>query len=145
MGSARVGASNNNDTQTCLTSIGIAEKVSGGGNSSRDGGIVNVELKYNTEIPAYNSSTCKNLRDPIDVNLDAVVEAVAAFLIIVLILAICCCGCCVLAIWFFCCRRTGSKGSLNENNQRPSTPEKAAPVQTTTVIQQPAMMAPAMM
>lgn len=136
MGNARSGAGNDTATQTCLTSIGISE--------SSSGGIVNLELYYNTEIPNYNSSTCDNQRNPIDINLDGLVAAAAGLLIFLVILGICCCGCVLLAVWFFCCRRTGSAGSRNEDNQRPSTPEKQAEVHTTTIIQQPAMMAPVM-
>lgn len=143
MGNAINGPRNDTDTQTCLTSFGITEMESGVV-SGYEGGIVNVELYYNEEIPSYNSSTCNTQRTPIDVNLEAFANAVAGVLITFVILGICCCGCVVLAIWFFFCRRTGSAGSRNEDNQRPSTPEKAAAVHTTTVIQQPAMMAPAM-
>jgi hypothetical protein len=50
MGNARIGGNNDNSTQTCLNSIGISEYSYGG--------IVNLELYYNTEIPNYNSSTC---------------------------------------------------------------------------------------
>lgn len=144
MGNARIGAGNSTETQTCLTSFGIAE-LEYGEYSGYEGGIVNVELYYNEEIPHYNSSECDTRRTPVEVNLDALTEAVAGVLITFVIIGICCCGCVALAIWFFFCRRTGSKGSLNENNQRPRTPEKAPETTTTTIVQQPAMMAPVMM
>jgi len=144
MGNARSNAGNDTETQTCLTSIGIAESEPGEV-ANWVGGIVNVELYYNEEIPTYDSSTCTAEREYIEINLDGVVEAVATLFIILVVLGVCCCGCTIWAIWFFCCRRTGSKGSLNENNQRPSTPEKAPETSTTTIIQQPAMMAPVMM
>jgi len=148
MGNARIGAGNSTETQTCLTSFGMAELEEGyyadlGGDYA--GGIVNLELYFNEEIPHYNSSTCTNKRDPVEVNLDALTEAVAGVLITFVIIGICCAGGVALAIWFFFCRRTGSKGSLNENNQRPRTPEKAPETTTTTIVQQPAMMAPVMM
>ena len=54
MGNARIGAGNDTSTQTCLTSFGIAEYTPSS-SSSFSGGIVNVELYYNEEIPTKDS------------------------------------------------------------------------------------------
>lgn len=141
MGNARIDAGNDTDTETCLTSIGIAESPS-------TGGIVNVELYYNTEIPSTGSSTCETSRSrtpqefEYNEDITEVVNTIAGLLIAAIIISICSCiGFCV-CIWYCCCKKKGTAVTKDVENQRPSTPEKQNPqtVNTTTIIQQPAMM-----
>jgi uncharacterized membrane protein len=81
--------------------------------------ILNYKVSYNPDTPLYNGTECEEYRNPV------VISGGGGGGIVGAILGICCCGGIGLAVWFFFIRRTGSAGSLNADNQKPSTPEAA--------------------
>jgi len=86
-----------------------------------DPAVINYKVSYNPDTPLYNSSQCEEYRNPeVIINSSGSGGGIAGAII-----GICCLGGIGLAVWFFFIRRTGSAGSLNEDNQKPSTPEPA--------------------
>ena len=81
----------------------------------------NYRVSYNPDTPLYNGAECEEYRNPEVITY----SGGSAGGVVGSILGICCCGGIGLAVWFFFFRRTGSKGSLNADNQKPSTPEAA--------------------
>jgi hypothetical protein len=116
MGSARIdvsnSSSNNTDTQTCLTSIAITEKTynPSGEHSGFVGGINNVRLFYNTEIPTEDSDTCRDEQGYTPRKRDKKKNTEngngAGIIILVVIIVLCCCFGVTFGIWFSCYRKT---------------------------------------
>jgi uncharacterized membrane protein len=84
--------------------------------------ILNYRVSYNPDTPLYNGTECEEYRNPEVISVSVSGGGGGA---VGAILGICCLGGIGLAVWFFFIRRTGSSGSLNADNQKPSTPEAA--------------------
>jgi hypothetical protein len=88
--------------------------------------ILNYRVSYNPDTPLYNSTECEEYRPYVEYGSTYEDSAGgSAGGVVGAIFGICCVGGIGLAVWFFFIRRTGSAGSLNADNQKPSTPEAA--------------------